>query len=180
MRDRMIWGLHPAFIIAASLLIGGNAGAIPNPASQTCIALGGRQINMDKGGFGGDTYGLCRLKDDALVGNWTLSRALRSADPLAFKALNAFLNSALPRPTFDGDLAAKAAQYCEALGGSPLKVVEHLRPSVAYTLCVFEDKSIIEGWTLANGTAYYPDLKAHIEAAIAKAKAAQTAPLVQP
>jgi putative hemolysin len=127
--------------------------AIPNPASQRCLGLGGISKAVDRVQWGGAQTGLCRLRDDSLIAEWTLFRAgLGDAN----QAVGAFLEGHwIPMP---GPIQTWAQQACEAAGGQVTEHVEHLRPNSVVRLCEFPDASAIEIWTLFSGPDFYPGL----------------------
>jgi uncharacterized protein len=141
-------GLTVSVLMLASAMASGAA----NPASVYCDQVGGQGIPIDSGGFGGDQAGFCRLSDGSLMEEWTLFRAKDQASLAATNFLQAEWHE------MHGDIATWANQNCEQLGGKVETWTEHIRPSLKYSICQFNDKSAVEIWTLYAGPSYYPKL----------------------
>jgi putative hemolysin len=126
---------------------------LPNPAAQHCIGVGGIVRAVDRDGWGGPQLGLCRLKDDGVIDEWTLFRASHGQSS---QAVDAFaLGHWVPMPE---PIESWAALACASAGGVVVDTVKHLRPSSAIQLCEFLDGSSIELWTMFGGPGLYPGL----------------------
>jgi putative hemolysin len=126
---------------------------VPNPASTLCIDLGGISAFADRELWGGSQIGLCRMRDDGVIDEWTLFGAVRGDGS---QAVDAFL--AGEWTPLAGPVETWAEQACGTAGGSVSEYAEHLRPSSRIRLCEFPDGSLIESWTMFGGPDLYPGL----------------------
>jgi putative hemolysin len=127
--------------------------ALPNPAARHCLALGGIARLADEGIWGGPPIGLCRLRDDSVIVDWTLFDAAHGIENLAAEA---FL--AGDWQPMSGPIETWAEEACTDAGGQVVAYVEHLRPSCGAKLCRFPDGSAVEAWTMFAGPDHYPEL----------------------
>jgi len=126
---------------------------LPNPAASHCMGSGGIARVVDRDVWGGSQLGLCRLKDDGVIDDWTLLRASRGETSQAVEAFALGHWVPMPEP-----IESWAALTCASAGGVVVDTVEHLRPSSTIQLCEFLDGSSIEIWTLFGGPGLYPGL----------------------
>lgn len=140
-------------VLSASAFAGGGSSIGPeNPASKFCADQGGTEITVDQEHWGGNQSGLCRFLDDGMINSWTLMGYHGS------RARDAFFDSYWGKMQQQGPMDTWAIKYCESLGGTVNNGVLHLKPTIRYEWCEFEDRSAIELWTLYGGPNLYPDL----------------------
>lgn len=150
-------------LIGCLLLIGGGVGVvstctwawagissslIPNPAAEFCIKVGGEvQMFSDEGGVSG----ICKL-GDAYVDEWTLFRGVKlDEEQLAFKILLDPQELILEDRTGRIGMPNPAAVYCKQVGGDLITMKYVGNDELEMTFCSFDDRSIIEQWTLFRG-----------------------------
>jgi putative hemolysin len=125
----------------------------PNPAATHCLELDGISSIANREHWGGPLLGLCRLRDDGVVVDWTLFHAARGT---VSQAVEAFASSRWVPSA--GPIEGWADEACADAGGLAVDYVEHLRPGGAVRLCEFPDGSAMEVWTLFGGPGFYPKL----------------------
>ena len=121
------------------------AWALPNPAAQFCVTVGGQQRTIVS--QAGESA-LCDL-DTGSIEAWTL---FRYANGAASQAVQAYLDHPAPS-TVEANEANEGneagAAYCAQVAGTSVHQVA--RDGSAVALCHFEDRSVIEQQTLFAG-----------------------------
>lgn len=140
------------FHFSLSAFAGGSTSVGPgSPASYACLELGGSGLNFDREVWGGGQVGVCAFSElgtMSMINELSLHRNSEAA--------HAFLQNEFGRGA--GAIEGRARDYCQKVDGKVQRYADHLKATVYYELCEFNDRSSIEIWTLYNGTQYSPKL----------------------